>query len=248
MANYSKILSTHEYQDTKNRWQKSNVVLIVNNWKFVKDLDAAAPAPLCQLKNWSIELKISSTTFRSPTSQREPYLSEDGRELWFDRNGVCMSYDGFMGLLNHPEFIQYMAHVKNLYEMHTAEDTSPTEEEENRSGSIANAKKQLKFAEETQSTTEDEADGQGEEEEEEEEDDPQFQPLTQKASSAKSSSKTPPTNKRTAAAAALAAANKNLKKTKVRRKPKSPSPDAVAQDIANSNNDHLFPDDLIFNE
>lgn len=73
-------------------------------------------APVCQLKDWYVELKISSSTFKSPQSVREPYYSEDGQELWFDKNGASISYYGFMGLLRHTEFKKFISDAKQMME------------------------------------------------------------------------------------------------------------------------------------
>lgn len=94
----------------------------------MKNLSPDCPAPVCQLKNWNIELKVSSSTFRSTISDKEPYYSEDGQELWFDRNGTSVSYEAFMGLLRHPEFQEYMKSVQRLMEIYKKEqEKKPTQ-------------------------------------------------------------------------------------------------------------------------
>lgn len=225
--------------DSKNRAQESYTVLIVNNWRFVKDLDPDLRAPTCQLKDWNIEIKISSTTFKNPQSQREPYRSNDNTPLWFDKNGVVMSYPAFMGLLKHAQFRDYVAEVALSYQYFQEQSTNIHQETFNQRPEYNDEEEEEEEEEEGRQDIERVDEEEGEEEEEEGEQSGKRKRGKTPSEVKRQLFKTPKNSRKRSAAASKAVAapaKKNARRTSFR--------DAHLEDVQNSNDPTLSPSDL----
>ena len=122
----------------------TQLVLIINNWGFVRDTQHDSKVRPCTLSDFQVQLKLSSSAFRS--------ASNPDCEFPFDKQAANFPYDSFEQVLKSSLTKNFVKEVKQLYE----ETESPVYEETSSSGD-----------------EEDEArgavKGRGEEEEEEEE-------------------------------------------------------------------------------
>lgn len=115
-------MSTHEYRDRVGKSQKSQFVLSISNWHFVRDNLELKNSVECKTKDVVVAIKLSSTTFK-PVSVSQPVLDEDGDEVedlfYFDRNGLQIPYPLFIHLLNQVEFtVDFLGLVKSEFEKH----------------------------------------------------------------------------------------------------------------------------------
>lgn len=110
-------MSEHNYVDAKGKKHQSCLVLSINNWRFNRNLNnlKAVKVPACQLENWVVEIKLSSTAFSGGNSVKA-VKANNGYLLYFDTNGLHMGYDSFMGLIKKPEFLKFLEKVRQTYE------------------------------------------------------------------------------------------------------------------------------------
>lgn len=99
-------------------------MLSINNWRFNKNLKnhSGESTPLCKPENWTVEIKLSSSVFAGGNSTK-PTIADDGRELYFDQNGLHMAYNSFVGLFSKPEFTKFMAKIAKIYEQQQDAET-----------------------------------------------------------------------------------------------------------------------------
>ena len=93
---------------TQEKKGLSQLVLIVNNWAFVRDNQDKADVENCALKDFQVQLKLSSSAFRGPNNSDKIYA--------FDRNGASFPLYGFMQLLKSATVQKFVANVKQLFE------------------------------------------------------------------------------------------------------------------------------------
>jgi hypothetical protein len=93
------VLAAHESVDKTGRQIKTEYVLSVSNWHFVRDNQNVKVLPACEPKDCVISLKLSSTAFQAAT----PFLQHDQR-YFYDKNGLLVPYVLFLHLMSLSEF------------------------------------------------------------------------------------------------------------------------------------------------
>jgi hypothetical protein len=92
---------------------KSELLLVISNWRFVKQ-NQELPATPCKPHDCTVSLKLSSTGFLSANPDAGGSTAESFR---FDKQGACFSYDAFLDLLaNNSMVSEFLAEVRRLYE------------------------------------------------------------------------------------------------------------------------------------
>ena len=102
-----------EKKDDKNRKKKdefgsTSLLLIVNNWHFVNDTQDVRDVRLCELSDFQVQLKLTSTAFRS--------AKNPDAEFAFDKQAANFPYESFMQILKNRAISSFIAEVKKLYE------------------------------------------------------------------------------------------------------------------------------------
>lgn len=98
----------------------SQVVLIVNNWGFVRDKQNEAKVRPCELSDFQVQLKLASTAFRKPENSDS--------EFPFDRQAANFPYDSFCQVMRSKLTQSFVSEVRRMYE--ETEGKFPDEEEE----------------------------------------------------------------------------------------------------------------------
>ena len=86
----------------------SNLLLIVNNWAFVKDTQNDVKVRPCELSDFQVQLKLSSTAFRSPQNP--------DCDFPFDKQAANFPYDSYVQLMKSASLKTFIAEVQELYE------------------------------------------------------------------------------------------------------------------------------------
>ena len=95
----------------------TQLVLIINNWGFVRDTQHDSKVRPCTLSDFQVQLKLSSSAFRS--------TSNPDCEFPFDKQAANFPYDSFEQVLKSSLTKNFVKEVKQLYE----ETESPVYEE-----------------------------------------------------------------------------------------------------------------------
>ena len=95
----------------------TQLVLIINNWGFVRDTQHDSKVRPCTLSDFQVQLKLSSSAFRS--------ASNPDCEFPFDKQAANFPYDSFEQVLKSSLTKNFVKEVKQLYE----ETESPVYEE-----------------------------------------------------------------------------------------------------------------------
>jgi hypothetical protein len=98
----------------------SNLVLIVNNWGFVREVQHKADVRLCTPSDFQVQLKLSSTAFRSSANP--------DCEFPFDKQAANFPFDSFVQLHESPSIKKFIGEVRAQYE--ALEGPFPDEAEE----------------------------------------------------------------------------------------------------------------------
>ena len=101
----------------------TQLVLIINNWGFVRDTQHDSKVRPCTLSDFQVQLKLSSSAFRS--------ASNPDCEFPFDKQAANFPYDSFEQVLKSSLTKNFVKEVKQLYE----ETESPVYEETGSSSS-----------------------------------------------------------------------------------------------------------------
>jgi len=115
------VLASHEFKDRTGKVTKSQFVLTVSNWHFVRDNQTSKQCPPCKPKDCIIGLKLASTAFKVPGATQDLTVAAEpeAEEFCFDRNGLLIPYNSFVYLMTHVEFcVDYMDAVKTEFESH----------------------------------------------------------------------------------------------------------------------------------
>ena len=86
----------------------SNLVLIVNNWGFVREVQHKADVRLCTPSDFQVQLKLSSTAFRSSANP--------DCEFPFDKQAANFPFDSFVQLHESPSIKKFIGEVRAQYE------------------------------------------------------------------------------------------------------------------------------------
>ena len=86
----------------------SQLLLIVNNWQFVRDTQHDSRVRACTLSDFQVQLKLSSSAFRSQTNP--------DTEFPFDKQSANFPYDSFVQLMKSNPLKAFEAEVRELYE------------------------------------------------------------------------------------------------------------------------------------
>ena len=97
----------------------SQLVLIVNNWSFVRDNQHSSNVRQCQLSDFQVQLKISSSAFKN--------RSNPSVDFHFDKNAANFPYDSFVQVMRSGLTKSYIRDVRQMYE--ESEPTITVEEE-----------------------------------------------------------------------------------------------------------------------
>lgn len=102
----------------------SNLLLIVNNWGFVREVQHKAEVRLCTPSDFQVQIKLSSTAFRTA-------LNPDC-EFPFDKQSANFPYDSFLQLHQSQSLKKFIREVREQY--YDIEGPFPDEEEEEAGG------------------------------------------------------------------------------------------------------------------
>lgn len=100
----------------------SNLVLIVNNWGFVREVQHKADVRLCTPSDFQVQLKLSSTAFRSSANP--------DCEFPFDKQAANFPFDSFMQLHQSAAIKKFIGEVRAQYEALEGPFPDEAEEEE----------------------------------------------------------------------------------------------------------------------
>ena len=102
----------------------TNLVLIVNNWQFVRDVQNDAKCRGCTTADFQVQLKLSSTAFRNSANP--------DCQFPYDKHAANFPYDSFVYLMTSPVVRNYVREVKKMYlEIEGPLDDNEDEEESN---------------------------------------------------------------------------------------------------------------------
>lgn len=111
-------MADYEYRDNRtNKLHTTRVILGINNWSFNHRIGKASTVPRCQEKDWCIQLKFSSDTFKGPHTEIQH--TKDGQEIMFDRSGLTMSYTGFCSLMRDPRLHSLLETATSYHQNHS---------------------------------------------------------------------------------------------------------------------------------
>ena len=117
------VLASHNYEignpssEDSNKKRKgssvkqtglSQLVLIVNNWNFVRDHQHHSKVRECQLSDFQVQLKISSSAFKN---RQSPSI-----DFHFDKNAANFPYDSFVQIMRSGLTKSFIADVRQMYE------------------------------------------------------------------------------------------------------------------------------------
>ena len=117
------VLASHNYEignassEDSNKKRKgssvkqtglSQLVLIVNNWSFVRDYQHHSKVRECQLSDFQVQLKISSSAFKN---RQSPSI-----DFHFDKNAANFPYDSFVQIMRSGLTKSFIADVRQMYE------------------------------------------------------------------------------------------------------------------------------------
>ena len=85
----------------------TNLVLIVNNWQFVRDVQKDAKCRGCTVSDFQVQLKLSSLAFRN--------ASNPDCSFPFDKHAANFPFDSFVSVMTSPIVSKYVKDVKEMY-------------------------------------------------------------------------------------------------------------------------------------
>ena len=98
----------------------TNLLLIINNWNFVRDTQLQANVKKCTPSDFQVQLKLSSTAFRN--------AANPDCEFPFDKQAANFTYDGFLQLQKSLSLKAFIKEVKETYR--AIEGNFPDDEDE----------------------------------------------------------------------------------------------------------------------
>ena len=115
------VLTSHTYQestkkdDYSKRRQKrdgdayglTNLLLIINNWGFVRDTQHSDKVRECTPADFQIQLKLASTAFKNPSNPEA--------EFSFDKQAANFPYESFLQLMKNAGLKKFLQEIKDLY-------------------------------------------------------------------------------------------------------------------------------------
>ena len=124
-------ISSHQFVEKKSdkseQTHTSELVLLLDNYHFVRDDFKFPKMPPCTVDDCSVSFKLSSTTFKPSAPNPEAVAAADSAcltrpaaevasQYYFDKNGASIPFPAFRQLLRDKEFVSYMENVKRQYE------------------------------------------------------------------------------------------------------------------------------------
>ena len=97
-----------EFANAKNHSGLSQLVLIVNNWGFVRDTQHDNKVRPCTPSDFQVQLKLSSSAFRT--------AANPDCEFPFDKQAANFPYDSFEQVMKSLITKKFVRDVKNMYE------------------------------------------------------------------------------------------------------------------------------------
>ena len=85
----------------------TNLLLIINNWNFVRDNQNDSKVKKCSPADFQVQLKLSSTAFRN--------VSNPDCEFPFDKQAANFPYDSFLQLYKSNELRKFIREVRETY-------------------------------------------------------------------------------------------------------------------------------------
>ena len=85
----------------------TNLLLIINNWNFVRDNQNDSKVKKCSPADFQVQLKLSSTAFRNVTNP--------DCEFPFDKQAANFPYDSFLQLYKSNELRKFIREVRETY-------------------------------------------------------------------------------------------------------------------------------------
>lgn len=102
-----------DYNKRKNKRESetyglSNLLLIVNNWGFVRDTQHSDKVRQCTPADFQVQLKLASTAFKNPANP--------DAEFAFDKQSANFPYESFLQLMKNAGLKKFLHEIKELYE------------------------------------------------------------------------------------------------------------------------------------
>ena len=121
-------LSKHDSQEfysgglRRKRNVSSQILLIVNNWHFNRDVMTMSKPTKCCPEDCSIQIKLSSSAFKGDAKG-------EGENYHWDKNGLVLPYSAFVWMCDEgkEEISAIMSEIQRLYNIDVL--PAPTEQE-----------------------------------------------------------------------------------------------------------------------
>ena len=108
----------------------TNLLLIINNWNFVRDTQLQAMVKKCTPADFQVQLKLTSTAFRN--------ASNPDCEFPFDKQAANFPYESFLQLHQSSGLKRFVRELKETYEdVEGISLEGDEEEEEEEEGVVA---------------------------------------------------------------------------------------------------------------
>ena len=104
----------------------TNLLLIINNWNFVRDTQLQAMVKKCTPADFQVQLKLTSTAFRN--------ASNPDCEFPFDKQAANFPYESFLQLHQSSGLKRFVRELKETYEDVEGISLEGDEEEEEEEG------------------------------------------------------------------------------------------------------------------
>ena len=114
------VLTSHQFKipaavgkkrDNKSEnveYGNTRLMLIVNNWGFVRDTQHEPKVRQCVLSDFQVQLKLTSLAFRNPQNP--------DTEFPFDKQAANFPYDSFVQVMRSKLTRDFIADVRSMYE------------------------------------------------------------------------------------------------------------------------------------
>ena len=128
----------------------TNLLLIINNWNFVRDTQLQAMVKKCTPADFQVQLKLTSTAFRN--------ASNPDCEFPFDKQAANFPYESFLQLHQSSGLKRFIRELKETYEdvegISLEGDEEQEEEEEEEGEEVAKLLSKRNTLSELESETE----------------------------------------------------------------------------------------------
>lgn len=119
----TEVIRKGNYVDPKSKTRfDSFVVLSIDNYRWMKKtadaVEHGAGVRPCTLDDWTIQIKIGSTSFKSQNSQL--VTATTGEQFYFDKNTASMNLKIAKAIFENQEFQVYLTCIQSAFEAKTS--------------------------------------------------------------------------------------------------------------------------------